>query len=194
MAIDDNTSYELTGAQVKDLAQKIRNKADDNTFVGSSSGAAGSKGLVPAPAAGNQGKFLKGDGTWAAAGGASVTTIYMSDDGSKFQGSIFDNMLFPGNGFAFSSTPITGNNVALSLSDMATILASGCPIRVEGAIAQDGNTPSHGIITCYYNDANTCRVRLEYMGVNQFFSGTASSAPGQTDPQTGGIRWGWIQS
>lgn len=28
MAIDDNTSYELTGYQVKDLAQKIRAKAD----------------------------------------------------------------------------------------------------------------------------------------------------------------------
>lgn len=65
MAIDNDTSYELTGAQIKDLAQKIRNKADDNTFVGSSSGTAGSKGLVPAPAAGSQNKVLKGDGSWA---------------------------------------------------------------------------------------------------------------------------------
>lgn len=72
MAIDNNTSYELTGAQVKDLAQKIRNKADDNTFVGSSSGTAGSKGLVPAPAAGDQAKFLKGDGTWAVGGGNAL--------------------------------------------------------------------------------------------------------------------------
>ncbi len=193
MAIDNDTSYELTGAQIKDLAQKIRNKADDNTFVGSSSGVAGSKGLVPAPAAGDQGKFLKGDGTWATAGGASLTTIYMSDDGSKFQGSVFSNMMFPSGGFAFSSTPITGNNTALSLSDISAILASGCPIRVEGAIAQDGYTPSHGIITCYYDSPTTCRVKLEYMGVNQFFSGTALSASGQTDPQTGGIRWGWTQ-
>ena len=64
MAIDNDTSYELTGAQIKDLAQKIRNKADDNTFVGASSLIAGSKGLVPAPAAGDDAKFLKGDGTW----------------------------------------------------------------------------------------------------------------------------------
>lgn len=64
MAIDNDTSYELTGAQVKDLAQKIRNKADDNTFVGSSSSVAGSKGLVPAPSAGSQNSFLKGDGSW----------------------------------------------------------------------------------------------------------------------------------
>lgn len=153
MAIDDNTSYELTGYQVKDLAQKIRAKADsaslasvatsglysdltgaptiptvyngtltiqqngttigtfsanqdtnetinitggggasytagngisidanneisvDTTvvaevsdlptdFTGATSSAAGAHGLVPAPAAGDEGKALHGDGTW----------------------------------------------------------------------------------------------------------------------------------
>lgn len=33
MAIDDNTSYELTGYQVKDLASKIRAKADSNSLA-----------------------------------------------------------------------------------------------------------------------------------------------------------------
>lgn len=75
MAIDNNTSYELTGAQVKDLAQKIRNKADDNTFVGSSSAAPGSKGLVPQPQAGDDTKFLKGDGTWAAVSSSGPTVV-----------------------------------------------------------------------------------------------------------------------
>lgn len=65
MAIDDNTSYELTGAQVKDLANKIKGKAADNTFVGASSSAPGSKGLVPQPQAGDDTKYLKGDGSWA---------------------------------------------------------------------------------------------------------------------------------
>lgn len=122
MAIDDNTSYELTGAQVKDLASKIKAKADSSSlatvatsgnyndltnqptiptvndatltiqqngstvgtftanassnttvsltdttysaFTGATSGAAGTSGLVPAPAAGDQAKYLKGDGTW----------------------------------------------------------------------------------------------------------------------------------
>lgn len=64
MAIDDNTSYELTGAQVKDLANKIKGKAADNTFVGATSAAPGSKGLVPEPQAGDSTKFLSGDGTW----------------------------------------------------------------------------------------------------------------------------------
>lgn len=64
MAIDDNTSYELTGAQVKDLANKIKAKAADNTFVGATSAIPGSKGIVPAPQAGDDTKFLSGDGLW----------------------------------------------------------------------------------------------------------------------------------
>lgn len=42
--------------------------ADNNTtysgFKGAASSAAGTSGLVPAPAAGKQGQFLRGDGTW----------------------------------------------------------------------------------------------------------------------------------
>lgn len=64
MAIDDNTSYELTGAQVKDLANKIKAKAADNIFVGATSAIPGSKGLVPAPQAGDDTKFLSGNGLW----------------------------------------------------------------------------------------------------------------------------------
>lgn len=122
MAIDDNTSYELTGYQVKDLAQKIRAKADSSSlasvatsglysdligtptiptvyngkltikqngttideftanqssdtiisltdttysdFTGATSSVAGVAGLVPAPAAGDDTKFLSGNGLW----------------------------------------------------------------------------------------------------------------------------------
>ena len=34
-------------------------------MVGATASAAGEKGMVPAPAAGKQGAFLRGDGTWA---------------------------------------------------------------------------------------------------------------------------------
>ena len=67
MAIEDSTSYELTGAQVKDLASKIKGKAADNIFVGATPAAPGSKGLVPEPQAGDDTKFLSGDGTWQTA-------------------------------------------------------------------------------------------------------------------------------
>lgn len=39
-------------------------KKSVRTMTGASAGDAGASGLVPAPAAGDQGKFLKGDGTW----------------------------------------------------------------------------------------------------------------------------------
>lgn len=131
MAIDDNESYELTGYQVKDLASKVRAKADsaalasvatsglysdltgkptiptvnnatltitqngvaagtfsanasadttigltDTTYsdmVGASAGAAGTHGLVPAPAAGDENKVLQGDGTWVTPTGTTYT-------------------------------------------------------------------------------------------------------------------------
>lgn len=60
MAIDDNASYELTGAQVKDLANKIKGKAADSAFTGATSAAAGVKGIVPEPQAGDNTKYLKG--------------------------------------------------------------------------------------------------------------------------------------
>jgi hypothetical protein len=42
-------------------------------FVGDS-GSGGVKGIVPAPAAGDSAKYLKGDGTWATGGGGDGTT------------------------------------------------------------------------------------------------------------------------
>lgn len=69
MAIDDNTSYELKGSQIKDIVNNIKAKANDNVFLGATSAVPGSKGIVPAPQAGDNTKFLCGDGTWKTAGG-----------------------------------------------------------------------------------------------------------------------------
>lgn len=60
-------------------------------FGGATSLTAGSAGLVPAPAAGDEGKFLQGDGTWATVqAGAAVTEYYLSSDlGSTTVGAPF---------------------------------------------------------------------------------------------------------
>ena len=59
--------------------------ATDAAMTGATSGAAGSKGLVPAPAAGDQAKSLRGNGTWQAEidtlAGLTDTTISSPTDG-----------------------------------------------------------------------------------------------------------------
>ncbi len=47
-----------------------------NSFTGATAGVAGASGLVPAPAAGDQNKVLKGDGTW---GTTSESTIFYAN-------------------------------------------------------------------------------------------------------------------
>lgn len=64
-----------TQSQWEDLANIVKGKAPNTTMTGATSGAAGTTGLVPAPAAGDNTKFLKGDGTWAEAGGGGDGTI-----------------------------------------------------------------------------------------------------------------------
>lgn len=49
-------------------------------MTGASASAAGAKGLVPAPAQGDENKFLRGDGTWAQGGGG--TTVVANPTGA----------------------------------------------------------------------------------------------------------------
>ncbi len=48
-------------------------------FVGDS-GSGGQKGIVPAPAAGDAGKYLKGDGTWATVSAGSTPSNIIDSD------------------------------------------------------------------------------------------------------------------
>jgi len=197
MAIDDNKDYVLTGAQVKDLANQVKARAYDRNLIGATSGSAGAAGLAPAPAAGDQAKFLRGDGTWAAAGGGnSMPTIYMTDNGNLFDGTIFYNMLFPNNGFAFSASPIDPDDVGgatpMTADDFDALFASGYPVLVEGMLLQENMDVGHGIITCYTTDnSGYPKFRMEYLGKNQYYAGIASVS--QEDPSNDGVRWSWSQ-
>ena len=48
-------------------------------MTGATAQAAGAKGMVPAPSAGDNTKFLRGDGTWASAGSAAITVNHYVD-------------------------------------------------------------------------------------------------------------------
>lgn len=120
MAIGDNTSYELTGAQVKDLANKIKAKAADNIFVGATSAAPGSKGLVPQPQAGDDSKFLKGDGTW---GSAPSNFVTLDTDQTVTGKKTFQGVTNIQNGQGTGSLWIGGNVNASGATDSTRHLA-----------------------------------------------------------------------
>jgi hypothetical protein len=142
MAIDDNTSYELTGLQVKDLAQKVKAKVDSSSlaavatsgdytdllntptiptvndatltitqngttagtftansssdttisltdttythFTGATAAADGTQGLVPGPLAGDDTKFLSGDGTWKTVQSGGTKRTLTWDNGAMY--------------------------------------------------------------------------------------------------------------
>lgn len=83
-------------------------------FVGDS-GAGGTKGAVPAPAAGDAaaGKFLKADGTWAAAGGAGSAPF---SDATGIVMNSADNTKI----FQISASGITTGNTVTAASPIAT--------------------------------------------------------------------------
>lgn len=86
-----------------------------NAMTGATSGAAGTAGIVPAPAAGDDTKFLKGDGTWASvsAGGGGVLIGYINYTSSTVPS---------GNISVYTDTTYT---TAISADDVAAALDNG---------------------------------------------------------------------
>ena len=65
----DVATFVYDGSQYHLLSIDRDDDTTYNEMAGATSSAAGSSGLVPAPAAGDQEKFLRGDGTWHEVGG-----------------------------------------------------------------------------------------------------------------------------
>lgn len=99
-----------------------------NVMVGDT-GSGGTKGLVPAPAAGDAAKFLRGDGTWVANASGTVTVVSIVT-ANGFAGTVANDSTTPaitlttsitgilqGNGTAISAATTTGTgNVVLATS------------------------------------------------------------------------------
>lgn len=77
------TSYELVG--------DINTDTTYSAFTGATASAVGKAGLVPAPAAGYNTRFLRGDGTWAEAGGMDLDALASNTDPMEIQGAGANN-------------------------------------------------------------------------------------------------------
>lgn len=74
----DGSVYQLIG--------DINTDTKYSVFTGATTSAAGKTGLVPAPAAGYNTRFLRGDGTWAEAGGMDLDALADNTDPIEIQG------------------------------------------------------------------------------------------------------------
>ena len=74
------SSSNAVGTYTDSAKTAIKNMLGITAMTGATSSTAGTAGLIPAPSAGDEGKFLKGDGTWGTVGssGSSVTPISFS--------------------------------------------------------------------------------------------------------------------
>ena len=112
----------VTSSIQTQLNGKAANSHSHNAFGGATSSAAGSAGFVPAPAAGNQSKYLRGDGTWQTppntvythptspgnkhipSGGSSGQILRWSADGTAVWGNDNNTTYSAGTGLSLSGT------------------------------------------------------------------------------------------
>ena len=112
----------VTSSIQTQLNGKAASSHSHNAFGGATSSAAGSAGFVPAPAAGNQSKYLRGDGTWQVptntvythptspgnkhipSGGSSGQILRWSADGTAVWGNDNNTTYSAGTGLSLSGT------------------------------------------------------------------------------------------
>lgn len=90
------------------------------TMTGATSGTAGTAGYVPAPAAGDEGKYLKGDGTWATVpgGGATAVTYYTTTSSSAIYS---DQSMTTVASYGDIETDIDSGKVMVYISDLGVL-------------------------------------------------------------------------
>lgn len=113
--------------------------ATDDIMGGASSSAAGSAGLVPAPAKGDQDKYLKADGSWAV---PYTHPTYTAVDGKP------DSNATPGFGGTFTVTDITTNtlgHVSGSASRTITIPSTTATTEASGLMSSSDKSKLDGI-------------------------------------------------
>lgn len=151
MAIDDNTSYELTGYQVKDLAQKVRAKADSASLasVATSGLYSDLTGAPTIPTVNNGTLTIQHNGTTV-----QTFTANSSTDTTVNIETIYADTISP----ATAVDPITASMIAGGTS--ASTLANGALVEIVGTTTGDCNYAlkyADGRLVCFQKVSITDR-------------------------------------
>lgn len=123
ISIDANNEISIDGTVVAELSDL------PTDFTGATASVAGVHGLVPAPAAGDQGKVLKGDGTWGDKSEKFVIMKYgESNAWAKFIAAYNENAIVYCRASS-NANPATGSQTRLAF--MAYVSSETAPTSVE---------------------------------------------------------------
>jgi len=135
LSIVDN-GHAHTIANVAGLQATLDGKASNDVMQGATASADGASGLVPKPEAGNQDKFLKGDGTWGTAPAAS--SVAWSDVTGKPASFTPSSHTHVGTEVALTGYSKPSSTSAVAASDTANVAIG----KLETALDEKLNLPS----------------------------------------------------
>lgn len=151
--------------------------ADLIAMVGDS-GSGGTKGLVPAPSAGDAAasKFLKADGTWTAVtatGGGSINFIDNDDLETDTTG-------YAGYADAAGTSPVNGTagspTFALSRTTSSPLVGTGSLLLTKDAANRQGEGVSYDFTIATADQAKVLQISMEYIvGSGTFAAGTSTT-------------------
>jgi microcystin-dependent protein len=133
-------SKEITKSQLSLLLSRLSNYflQMNEDFTGATSSTAGASGMVPAPAAGDNTKFLKGDGTWATPSGSGSVNLDIGTvtEGSPAAASITEDS----SGYHLNLTIPKGSDGATPTLQMGTVTTGAAGTSASATMTKSGNT------------------------------------------------------
>ena len=104
----------VTDVQVDNVSVVSGGVANISTMTGAGASAAGAKGLVPAPSAGDEDKFLAGDGTWKTGGGSGASALDDLTDVSIDDQTLDQGQILKYNGTAWVNDDESGGTTVIA--------------------------------------------------------------------------------
>lgn len=144
LATDDVATVATTGDYDDLINQPIIPTYSD--FTGATSSTAGAHGLVPAPAAGDEGKFLQGDGTWAT---VSTGQTYTAGNGIDIDA---NNEISVDTTVVATQTDLSGKQDTLTAGDAIDITNNVVSVDADSALDVSSTKPvQNSVVTAAIN-------------------------------------------